>query len=117
MKKLFVLAAALLANVALAAQGDETGKVSSIVVHHASPDTGAADQRVIFKLDGTKKGGLCGSDPKEEWLIYLDSEASKAQYAAVLAAYISDNKIRAHGNFTAECYLGGEIVRNILLVK
>ncbi|WKD49099.1 hypothetical protein [Microbulbifer spongiae] len=119
MKKIYALVAGLLLNVntAFADQGVETGKIITILVHHATPVAGVESQRIAFTLDGTKTGGLCESNAKEEWLIYLDSEAGKAQYSTVLAAYMSDKTISVYGNLTAECYGGGEVVRNIRLTK
>jgi len=93
------------------ANGDQTGKVTKLVVHWP----GSGDGKVDVGLTGPRHSSSPSGCNSGEWTIYLDNEAGKAQYSMLLMAASSDRGVRIFGN--AMCSGSREVVRNVFLLQ
>ena len=110
MNKILLLVGLLFSVVANAAPS-ETGEIEFLQIHKVPESTGNSDNRYIVKLANSEiSDNNCGYD---QWTGYFDTEAGKAQYAAVLSAAISDKKILIEGTSSTTCQGGNQIIRNV----
>jgi hypothetical protein len=103
-------------STASAAGPIEEGKISQFYVHQnpASPANGLrSGQRFIVRLDGTVSDNTCTS---KTWTGFLDTDAGRAQYSALVAASMSGRSVKLQGTDPNVCESGNIVVRNVYLV-
>ncbi len=93
----------------------EEGTVTFLQTHN-TPDAYVADsartnQRFFVRLSGSITDDECSND---YWFGYFDTEASKAQYSAILAASLSAKSIRLEATSSTDCNGGALLIRNVI---
>lgn len=99
----------LLAGFASANQGQETGKITKLLVHN-NPSGDSISQRVVIFLDGQMNGGFCN---RKDWSFVLKNDAARAQYSLLLASKMADREVKIVGNLSQDCIADYENVRNV----
>ncbi len=94
----------------------EEGTVTFFQTHNA-PDANSTNsprtsQRYFVRLSGSTNEDDCSSDGF--WFGYFDTEASKAQYSAILAASMSAKSIRLEASSSTDCTSGALLIRNVV---
>jgi len=112
MNKLLVVVSLFFSIIANAGPS-ETGMVDFLQIHKVSGNAENSGNRFIVKLNSTISENSCGED---QWTGYFDTEAGKAQYAAVLAAVMANRKIKIGGTSANSCLGGNQIIRNVYIV-
>lgn len=103
----------VLFSVQISAQAIQEGKITKLFVSNDASDKLGA-KRVIVRLEGDVKGGLCPK--KVYWQMLLDNVAEKAQFDLLLASYMNDKKVKIWGNKDQQCIHKGEKIRNVEIV-
>ncbi len=100
-------------NAHSAGKPEETGSIALLQIHK-NPDSNTSDgNRFIVRLSGTISENSCGTD---SWTGYLDSEAGRAQYSAILAASAAGKDIKLEGTAADRCQSGNLLLRNVYFV-
>ena len=99
-------------NLSIAQMAMETGMITKLLVHNAGSDP--SGQRIIVALDGDLSNGFCRD--QTYWSLLIDTEASKAQYALLLANYLAGKRVKIWGNPFEDCIAGSENIRNVEIV-
>lgn len=111
-KKFLTVSVMLFSSVAYSQQATQEGFITRLVVHNGDEGLNES-QRVRVALSGEISTPLCSSG---EWALSLSNEASKAQYALLLASYMSGKAVSLAGNSTENCIVGYEVIRNVSIV-
>jgi len=94
----------------------ETGKITNIQVHQfprEAPSSERLDQRFFVHLNSTISGESCAQD--DRWFGYLNTDAGRAQYSTILAAYMAGKKVTLEATNSQSCTSGSMLIRNIYL--
>jgi hypothetical protein len=111
----YLLTAAILVLTAntYAAIPVEVGDITFLQIHKKPDSTTSASQRFIVKLSGTASENSCGND---QWTGYLDDDAGKAQYSALMSALVAGRAVRFEGTAPDRCESGSLLLRNVYMV-
>lgn len=109
MRHVVLIIVLLFSPIAFGERAFEAGKINKILIHN-NPSEDSISERVVVYLDATMEGGFC---TKKNWAIVLNNEAAKAQYALLLASYLSGKKVKLSGNLESDCIAEYENVRNV----
>lgn len=114
MNKLIIIVICMFATNAYAGMPNEIGSITLLQIHNDPNSTTRSSQRFIVRLNGAVSESSCGNS--STWTGYLDSDAGKAQYSAVLAASISGNSIKLESTNPNSCFSGNLLIRNVYVV-
>lgn len=113
MKYLLPTVTLILTTNTFAAMPVEEGDITFLQIHKKPDSTANASQRFIVKLSGTATDNLCGTD---QWTGYLDDDAGKAQYSALMSAVMAGRAVRFEGTAPDHCESGSLLLRNVYMV-
>jgi len=92
----------------------EVGEVTYLQIHKGPDSDASINQRFFVKLNGTISESTCTSS--DFWFGYLDSDAGRAQYSAILAASISGKPLKINASDATTCLSNGLLIRNVFSV-
>lgn len=92
----------------------EVGEVTFLQIHKAPDSEASISQRFFVKLSGSISQSTCTTS--DIWFGYLDSDAGRAQYAAILSASISGKNLKIEANDTTTCLSNGLLIRNVFTI-
>jgi hypothetical protein len=114
MKRVLLLAMLFCFSLSAWSQPYEVGEVTNLQIHKGPDSDASINQRFFVKLSGTISEPTCTTS--DFWYGYLDSDAGRAQYSAILASSISGKPIKINANDTTTCLSNGLLIRNVFVV-
>jgi len=92
----------------------ESGEIEFFQIHKAPNSITSVSQRFFVRLSGSLSESSCNSSGM--WFGYLDSDAGKAQYSAILAASISGRSIKFEATDPTSCTSNILLIRNVYTI-
>jgi hypothetical protein len=114
MNKFFILIICMFTANVYAGMPNEIGSITFFQIHKAPDSKSSSNERFIVRLSGSVSEPSCGNS--STWTGYLDSDAGRAQYSAILAASISGKSIKLQGTDPNSCLSSNLLIRNVYIV-
>jgi hypothetical protein len=107
-----VLSILLSSAFAVEAMPSEHGSITFLQIHKVPDSIESSSQRFFVRLSGDISEDCAAS----VWYGYLDNDAGRAQYSAVLASSVSGAEIKLEATDTSGCTSGSMLIRNVYTI-